>query len=394
MPDADTSKAPAPAPALAAPAPEEPAGLLIALNAADGLWRPAVCRLAAEVERWAWGSDLPPPRLAVELGVPEDQLRRALAVVPEAARLAELELERAAGHGAAVLTRRGPGYPAALTNLALPPPVLYCQGALPTGAAVAIVGSRRTGDYGRETAETFARALAQAGLAVVSGFARGIDAAAHRGALAGPGATVAVLGCGLGVSYPRTHRTLGELIVAGGGALVTEFRCGTLPRPWNFPVRNRVIAALSLGTLVVEAAPRSGSLITARHALELGREVWAVPGRIWDERALGPNTLIRDGAALVQHPRDILEFLRVTPLFGALGPAVPREPVPGAPEEPPLPGLPGKLLAALPSGTDRPAEAFAVDLDVPVDQVLAALLELELAGRVQRVPGPAYRREG
>ena len=385
-----------------------PRAVAIALNSAERIWRPAVCRLAEEVPRWAAA---PPstrlPELAHELGVPEKQLRRAFEILPGAERVAAREEAAAEELEASVLTRFDPGYPPALLDLALPPPVLYHQGPLPPalggpeGPAVAMVGTRKADSEGREIAELFARSLADAGVAVVSGFARGIDAAAHKGAVAsGRGPTVAVLGCGLGVGYPRGHRRLRERIRETGGVLVSEWRCGTLPRPWRFPIRNRVIAALAQITLVVQAAPRSGSLITARHAMELGRDVWAVPGRIFDEKALGTNALIRDGACPAIHPRDLLEALRGVPRRtnpeGPGAPAAALAPLPAAEEteEELPPGLAGGLLKALPRGLSRPAEDLAAELEVPVDRVLSELLELELTGRVRRVPGPAYQREG
>jgi DNA processing protein len=321
------------------------------------------------------------------MGVPVLQMNRALAARAGAGDRARREIAEAERHGAAIVTILDAGYPPPLRQLAPPPPVLYIEGRLPAGSAVAVVGSRRADPYGREVAGLFSQALAAAGVVVVSGFALGVDEAAHRGALAAErGETVAVLGCGLGVDYPRGQGTLAREI-AGRGAVISEFPCGQEPRAWHFPVRNRVIAALAAGTLVVQAAPRSGSLITARHALDLGREVWAVPGRIFDEKSLGPNALIRDGAQLVQHPRDILEALR--PRTGLLFPE-PEEPPRSAAEPPPPPGLAGEIVAALPRGTPRAPEELAVALGTPVDRVLGALLELELGGWVKRLPGGAY----
>jgi DNA processing protein len=364
------------------------------------LSRPALYRLAAELERWAGRAnpDDTAERLSSKVGVPVHQMTRALAVLPGAADLARRELAEAERHGAVILTTADAGYPLPLHQLAPPPPVLYIEGRLPAGTAVAIVGSRRADPYGKEVAALFAQALAAAGVAVVSGFALGVDEAAHRGALAAErGETVAVLGCGLGVDYPRGQGSLAREI-ACRGAVLSEFPWGQEPRGWHFPVRNRVIAALAAGTLVVQAAPRSGSLITARHALDLGREVWAVPGRIFDERSLGPNALIRDGALLVQHPRDILEELRprtglLFPDFsGAPGFSGPADEAPPerAAEPPPPPGLPGEVLAALPRGDPRAPEEIAAGLDMPVDRVLGALLELELGGWVKRLPGGVY----
>jgi DNA processing protein len=372
--------------------------LLIALNAAPHLERAAVCRLAEEVDRWAGGAGGGPPGLlAAELGVPLSRLERALALLPEAARTSRAETERAGRLGARIVTRLDPGYPEVLLQLALPPPVLYIRGEIPPGPALAMVGSRRADPYGLEAADLFARALATAGVVIVSGFARGIDAAAHRGALAAGGWTVAVLGCGLGVDYPRGHARLGQEI-AHRGALLTELPTGEPPRARHFPVRNRIIAALAGGTLVVQAAARSGSLVTARLALELGREVFAVPGRIFDERSIGPNALIRDGATPVQHPRDILDVL--APEAAARSPQ--GEPGSAWADEvmggPPPPGaLPAAshaavILAALPRGTHRSPEELAALAGLPLDRTLGALLELELAGWVRRLPGPAYAR--
>jgi DNA processing protein len=368
--------------------------LSIALTATPALSRAAVCRLAAELDRWAGPGSRPldPVERAAELGVPPTQLARALAVLPQARAVARRERERAERLGAHLLTLHDPGYPERLRQLSLAPPVLYIRGTLPAGPAVAIVGSRRADADGREVADLFARSLAAAGVAVISGFARGVDAAAHRGALAAGGATAAVLGCGLGVDYPAGHTALGEEIAASG-AMVSEFPCGLPPRNWHFPVRNRIIAALADGTLVVQAAPRSGSLITARHALDLGREVWAVPGRIFDERSLGPNALIRDGACLVEHPRDLLETLgRPAPRGATISPEMPE--VPPEPERETPPGLAGAVLAALPRGATLLPEDVAVRAGLAVDQVLGTLLELELNGWVRRHPGGVYGRLG
>jgi DNA processing protein len=371
----------------------DPNDLTLALNAHDRLSRPAVYRLAQTPELWL-GSVEPPDRLARTVGVPKVQMERALALSRrphEVAAAAARERAQAERLGARIVLAGQPGYPAALGQLSLPPAVLYVRGALPETPAVAVVGSRKADPYGREVAELFSRALAAAGVSVVSGFARGVDAAAHRGALAAPeGRTVAVLGCGLGVDYPAGHCDLGHEI-AGRGALVSELPCGAGPRAWHFPVRNRIIAALTAGTLVVQAAPRSGSLVTARHALDLGREVWAVPGRIFDERSLGPNSLIRDGATLVQHPKEILEAILPGGGRSALPlPLVPEEIEAPLPE--PTPGPAGQVLAALPAGAARAPEELAAAAGMPVDQVLGALLELELTGLVRRLPGGAYGR--
>ena len=366
--------------------------LLIALNTAAEISRPAVYRLSQELDRW-FNAGGPPGLLAAELGVPEAQCAKALALRERARELAARETAEAETLNGHILTLDDPGYPPGLLQLSPPPPVITVRGELPDGPAVAIVGSRRADAYGREAAELFARSLAAAGVTIVSGFARGIDAAAHRSALAAPaGRTVAVLGCGLAVDYPKGHGPLAAEI-AGHGAVVSEFPCRLIPRAWHFPLRNRSIAALAAGTLVVQAAHRSGSLITARHALDLGRDVWAVPGRIFDESSLGANALIRDGASLAQHPADLLEVIL---------PRLPRSkeqlalPLPMAgtsdPGPEPPPGFAGQVLAEIPPGATRGAEEISVRLDVPIDRVLAALLELELEGWVKRLPGSIYGR--
>ncbi|MBW8875979.1 MAG: DNA-protecting protein DprA [Acidobacteria bacterium] len=366
--------------------------LLIALNTAAEISRPAVYRLSRELDRW-FNAEGPPELLAAELGVPRAQCAKALALRERARELAARETAEAEKLNGRILTLDDPGYPPGLLHLSPPPPVITVRGELPDGPAVAIVGSRRADAYGREAAELFARSLATAGVTIVSGFARGIDAAAHRSALATPGGrTVAVLGCGLAVDYPKGHGPLAAEI-AGRGAVVSEFPCRLIPRAWHFPLRNRSIAALAAGTLVIQAAHRSGSLITARHALDLGRDVWAVPGRIFDESSLGANGLIRDGASLAQHPADLLEVIL---------PRLPRSkeqlalPLPMAgtsdPGPEPPPGFAGQVLAEIPPGATRVAEEIAIRLDVPVDRVLAALLVLELEGWVKRLPGSIYGR--
>jgi DNA processing protein len=370
--------------------------LLIALNAATEISRPAVYRLSQELDRWFNAGDAggDSDQLAAELGVPRAQCAKALGLRGRARELAGRETAAVAKQGGRILTLEDSGYPAGLLQLSPPPPVLTVRGEMPEGPAVAIVGSRRADAYGREAAELFARSLAAAGIVIVSGFARGIDAAAHRSALAAPaGRTIAVLGCGLAVDYPKGHAKLAAEI-AERGAVLSEFPCNLIPRAWHFPLRNRSIAALAAGTLVVQAAHRSGSLITARHALDLGRDVWAVPGRIFDESSLGANALIRDGASLAQHPADLLEVLLPRLPRSAAQLAFPAMPPPLAPDpgpEPP-PGFPGQVLAEIPKGATRGAEEMAVRLDIPIDRVLAALLELELEGWVKRLPGSIFGR--
>lgn len=366
-----------------------PRDLAIALNAHPSLSRPALYRLVCEIPRWL-GAPRSTPELALAAGVPRGQMAQALAAVSTAAEVADRQEEAALRLEARIVTCFDADFPPPLRHLEPPPPVLTVRGRLPTGEATAIVGSRRADDYGREVAGLFARSLAAAGIPVISGFARGIDAIAHQSALEVPGGrTVAVLGCGLDIEYPRGHAARLGGAIAANGALVTEFPFGAPPRHWHFPVRNRSIAALAQGVLVVQAALRSGSLVTARHAADLGRDVWAVPGSIFDERALGTNALIREGAMLVQHPRDLLDLL--APAASDISP--PPLPAPRS-EEIALPpaGLLGQVFAALPAGDAIPAEDLAHATGLSVDQTLGALLELELGGWVRRLPGPVYAR--
>lgn len=219
------------------------------------------------------------------------------------------ELERVRGLGGDVLILDDGTYPALLREISDPPITLYVQGAWSVcleNPCVAVVGSRRCSTYGQNTATMLARDLASRGVTIISGLARGIDAAAHRGALEAGGRTVAVMGTGIDEIYPRDHGRLAEEILAGGGALVSQFPLGTPPTPQNFPYRNRSISGLSLGVVLVEAAENSGSLITARLALEQGREVFAVPGNISSKNSFGTNFLIKGaGAKLVQQWQDV-----------------------------------------------------------------------------------------
>lgn len=205
-----------------------------------------------------------------------------------------------------VLWLTDPAYPALLKQIHDPPPRLFVRGQIPNGPFIAIVGSRRATPYGCRTAQRLARELSDVGVVIVSGLARGIDAAAHRGALEGATPTVAVMATGLDRIYPPEHSQLAAAI-AKTGALITEAAEGTLPLPGYFPVRNRIISGLSLGVVVVEAADRSGALITARMALEQGREVFCVPGSIENPLAVGVHRLIKDGAVLVQTVEDVLD---------------------------------------------------------------------------------------
>ncbi|MEP7330018.1 MAG: DNA-processing protein DprA [Betaproteobacteria bacterium] len=270
-----------------------------------------------------------------------------------------------------------PDYPQALLELGHAPPVLYFTGrrAVLNRPGLAIVGSRHATPQGEENATAFAHALADAGFTIVSGLAQGIDAAAHVGALRGVGSTIAVVGTGLDRVYPARHRALAHAIAASGG-LLSEFPPGTSPLPFNFPRRNRLIAGLARGVLVVEAALSSGSLITARLAGDAGREVFAIPGSIHSPLARGCHRLIRDGAKLVETAQDILDELGSTSRAASARPnATPSHP----------------LLDAL--GQDpADVDALCTRTEQPVAAVLEALVLLELEGHVTALPGGRWQR--
>jgi DNA processing protein len=268
-----------------------------------------------------------------------------------------------------------PGYPALLAELDDAPPLLFVTGAaqILDSPQLAMVGSRHASRPGLDTAQAFARCLAQAGFTITSGLALGIDGAAHQGALDVAGKTVAVLGTGLQRLYPARHRQLAASIIEHGGALVSELPLDCPPQAGNFPRRNRIISGLSLGVLVVEASPASGSLITARLAAEQGREVYAIPGSIHHPGARGCHQLIRDGATLVESVEDILQALRGWQLSTA---TAARAPV--AVRHPLL-----DLLRAAPHSS----EALALGSGWPLSRVLATLTELELEGLVSNQGG-------
>ncbi len=220
------------------------------------------------------------------------------------------EINQIEKEGVQLLTLTDPAYPKLLLSIYDPPPILYTKGTLVESDCypVAMVGARNMTPYGRSVAERLSGGLARAGITVVSGLAKGIDAVAHRAALVAGGRTVAVLGSGLDCIYPREHQKLADEI-AQQGVLISEFPMGTTPEPHHFPQRNRTISGLSLGVVVVEASEKSGSLITSRHAMEQGREVFAVPGSIFSETSSGVHSLIRSGAKLVDQAEDIIEEL-------------------------------------------------------------------------------------
>ena len=292
----------------------------------------------------------------------------------------------------AVITRAGDEYPAQLAAVPSAPETLYVRGRLVAddALAVAIVGSRRATPYGLEVAERLGAALGARGVTVVSGLARGIDSAAHRGALASGGRTIAVLGSGVDVIYPPENRRLAGRIVEAG-AVVSQFAPGTRPLPYHFPERNRVIAGLVLAVVVVEAAEKSGALITAGFAAELGREVLAIPGRVNSPESRGAHRLIQDGAALVQDAEEVIAALPArwqACVKGTTGRDTRGGTAPAAPTER---GDSGRVLAALGEDPGTLDDVIARS-GVAAGRATALLLELELAGRVRQLDGKRFAR--
>jgi DNA processing protein len=296
--------------------------------------------------------------------------------------------EAAARLGAEVLVPSDPGYPPLLRNIPDPPPVLFALGntTLLSRAALAVVGSRDHSSYGASVCRSLSAAAAEAGLVIVSGMARGLDAVAHAAALDAGGATIGVLGNGLGVVYPAANRALYDR-VAADGLLLTEFPPGERPRVSSFPRRNRLISGLSRVTVVVEAAVGSGALITAGAALDQGREVMAVPGNITSAVSAGCNRLIRDGAAPVLEPADLLQH------FPELGTVTRKTAVPSAIRALPEALLPEERQLADMFGLDavHPDE-LAMKSSRPIGEILGLISGLEIAGVIERCPGRLFRR--
>ncbi len=306
-------------------------------------------------------------------------------------------LDRAARGEFAILHWFDPGYPELLRHIYDPPLVLFLRGdpALLGGDCLAVVGARRASDYGVAVAQEFASRLAAAGLVIVSGLALGIDSSAHVGALKAAGGTVAVLGCGIDIVYPKQSAALPRRILERG-CLVSEFPPGLYPSPQNFPIRNRIISGLALGTLIVEATQRSGSLITARLALEHGRELFAVPGPVHSPLSVGPNYLIKQGAKLVQIWPDVIDELprpvqeRLRPAAG--DPAAAERPLGGGAEN-----------LRLTNDEEAVYKHVLFDRKVHLDDLLyrtglsmgklgAALLQLQFNNLIQELPGQYYLR--
>jgi DNA processing protein len=316
-------------------------------------------------------------------------------------RRAEEESMRVTEAGGQVLTPSDAIYPRRLLEIYDPPPVLRCLGELSllNRPGLAIIGTRHPTPYGSGMAQLLARELGSRGLVILSGMARGVDAAAHIGALDAKAKTVAVWGTGIDVIYPKENKKLAERILAEGGAIVSEFAMGTFPAPQNFPIRNRVLSGMSVGVLVVEAGENSGTRITSRCALEQNRDVFAVPGNVTNKQSWTPNTLIKQGAKLVATWEDVWEDLpsdvkhavdnltggdiAVESCEGGEASVVAARPVP--PDQSAVYELLQKDEAMQ---LDEVIEALEPGLSSP--EIFAALFELELAGRVRQMPGKNY----
>jgi DNA processing protein len=312
---------------------------------------------------------------------------------------AEQELTRLNAQRGVLLTYEDSGYPERLRQIFDPPPVLWGLGdvSLLARPSIAVVGTRQPTPYGTGMAEILSRDLALRRMVILSGMARGIDTAAHRGALGAGGKTIAVWGTGIDVIYPKENKSLAENILTGGGTILSEYRLGTFPAPQNFPKRNRILSGMSVGVLVVEAGENSGTRVTARCALEQDRDVYAVPGNVTTRNAWGPNTLIKQGARLVATWEDVWEGLTTQvrlELEAELGFASSQHQPASIVEELPLREMEGLVLAAL-----RHDEALQLDelmemlaAQLTSSEVFTALFELELAGRIKQLPGKNYVR--
>jgi len=315
----------------------------------------------------------------------------------KSAELAREEIARAAAAGVTVVSLEDPCYPPRLKEIYDPPLVLYVRGnpEVLTLPGIAMVGTRHPTPYGSGMAERLACDLATQGLVIISGMARGVDTASHRGAISAKGKTIAVFGTGVDVIYPKENSRLSEQILALGGALISEFRLGTFAAPQNFPIRNRILSGMSVGVLVVEAAEYSGTRITARCALEQNRDVFAVPGNVTNKNSWGPNTLIKQGAKLVATWEDVWEDLPAEVKL-TLAPATPPESEGGSsaslfPDE----GLPPhekRILSLLKADEATHIDELVEKLEAEMSssEIFAALFELELGGKVRQMPGKNF----
>jgi DNA processing protein len=311
--------------------------------------------------------------------------------------LAREEMARAADAGVTVVSVADAAYPLRLKEIYDPPAILYVCGNVEilTQPGIAVVGTRHPTPYGSGMAERLACDLAAQGLVIISGMARGVDTASHRGAISAKGKTVAVFGTGVDVIYPKENSRLSEQILALGGALISEFPLGTFAAPQNFPIRNRILSGMSVGVLVVEAAEYSGTRITARLALEQNRDVFAVPGNVTNKNSWGPNTLIKQGAKLVATWEDVWEDLPTEVRLALTPPASPESQASSAASLFPDDGLPPheKLLLSLlkaDEATHIDELVEKLESQMSPSEIFAALFELELSGKVRQMPGKNF----
>jgi DNA processing protein len=313
------------------------------------------------------------------------------------AELAQDELGRATAAGVSVVCLDDSSYPAQLKQIYDPPLVLYVRGNVDAivQPGIAVVGTRHPTPYGLGMAERLSFDLAARGLVIFSGLARGVDAAAHRGAINAKGKTVAVFGTGVDVIYPKENTRLTEQLLTLGGALISEFPMNTFAAPQNFPIRNRIISGISVGVLVIEAAEYSGTRITSRCALEQNREVFAVPGNVTNKNSWGPNTLIKQGAKLTATWEDVWEELPPQVRL-ALTPATTDESQTGQTAslfgENDLPPHERKILKLLKADEATHIDEIveSLEADLSSSEIFAALFELELAGKVKQMPGKNF----
>ena len=395
-----TTSEPAPDAALVPPQPETPSSFSesqsawLALALAPGL---GSRRILQAVERIGSAEQiLALPLTSLEaLNFPASA---AQAIVEgKALRTAQEEMRKVAAEGASLVAYADEDYPERLKQIFDPPPVMWVRGDVKLLArySIAVVGTRHPTPYGTGMAEVLSRDLALRGLIILSGMARGVDTAAHKGALAAHTPTIAVWGTGIDVIYPKENKKLAEQIIAGGGAIVSELPMGTFPAPQNFPRRNRILSGMSVGVLVVEASEHSGTRVTARCALEQNRDVFAVPGNVTNKNAWGPNTLIKQGARLTATWEDVWEDLPSqvrADLESKMEIASPGQPAASLFEEAPLPDQCANVFSIL-----RHDEALQLDEimeklepELSSSEVFTALFELELAGRIKQLPGKNY----
>ena len=315
----------------------------------------------------------------------------------KSAELAREEIARAAAADVTVVSMDDPWYPPRLKEIYDPPPILRVRGnaEVLTKPGIAMVGTRHPTPYGSGMAERLACDLAAQGLVIISGMARGVDTASHRGAISAKGKTVAVFGTGVDVIYPKENSRLSEQILALGGALISEFPLGTFAAPQNFPIRNRIISGMSVGVLVVEAAEYSGTRITARCALEQNRDVFAVPGNVTNKNSWGPNTLIKQGAKLVATWEDVWEDLPAEVRLALTPSASPESQGASSASLFPDEGLPPhekRILSLLKADEATHIDEIVERLenDLSSSEIFAALFELELAGKIRQMPGKNF----